>query len=157
MSNFSNDKTNNSAEASAADIRLAAMNLLARREHSLQELRQKLSRRFADSPFLETSMERLTQENLQSNARFAYSYAQSRSDKGYGPVRICHELGQRGLSDTEVSEAMSELEMNWREAAAGVLKKKFGTAPATDLKDKARRMRFLQYRGFSSEHYHHLI
>lgn len=157
MSNFSSDKGNDSAEASAADIRLAAMNLLARREHSLQELRQKLSRRFADSPFLETSMARLTQENLQSNARFAYSYAQSRSDRGYGPIRIRHELGQRGLSDTEISDAMSALEMNWHEAAAGVLLKKFGTAPANDLKDKARRIRFLQYRGFSPDHYHHII
>jgi regulatory protein len=35
--------------------------------------------------------------------------------------------------------------------------KKFGAPGPVDLKEKARRARFMQYRGFSSDHYQHLL
>jgi regulatory protein len=37
------------------------------------------------------------------------------------------------------------------------MRKKFGAAPATELKDKARRLRFMQYRGFHADHYRHIL
>ncbi|MDE0950137.1 MAG: regulatory protein RecX [Halioglobus sp.] len=147
----------NATEAAAtptpADIRLAAMNLLARREHSVRELRNKLKRRFSDEAVIDEQISRLTLERLQSDARFAESYACQRADKGYGPVRLREELRERGVTEAEVDMALEELEVDWRVLATRVMQKKFGLDAPVDIKEKARRARFMQYRGFAMEHY----
>ena len=140
-----------------AEIRLAAMNLLARREHSVRELRLKLKRRFSDEAMVQEQLQRLTDERLQSDARCAESYLRQRADKGYGPVRIREELRERGVAEGDVLAALELLDIDWRTLAAQVLERKFGSASPADLKDKARQLRFLQYRGFSSDHYYRLL
>ena len=140
-----------------ADIRLAAMNLLARREHSQRELRQKLRRRFPDEQLLEAELQRLAQEGLQCDERFAESFARQRAGRGSGPLRVRQEMRVKGLSDTDITRAFELAELDWFSLAAEVFQKKFGAAPASDMKEKARRARFMQYRGFSSDHYHYLI
>ena len=140
-----------------ADIRRAAMDLLARREHSLRELRDKLKRRFPDPELLMQELERLRDEHLQSDTRFAESFARQRLLRGQGPLRIRQEMRQRGLSDAEISAALEALDVDWFELAAEVLEKKFGGLPAEDLKERARRGRFMQYRGFSLEHFQDLL
>jgi regulatory protein len=151
-----------SAEASAehltnpADVRLAAMNLLARREHSRSELCNKLSRRFTDVAMVDEQLSQLATEGLQSDVRFAESYARQRASRGYGPVRLREEMRERGVSENDFATAMEELAIDWRAVAAQVMLKKFGAQDAADLKDKARRIRFMQYRGFTAEHYRRL-
>lgn len=140
-----------------ADIRLAAMNLLARREHSLRELRNKLQRRFPDESMIDEQLSRLVEERLQSDMRFAESYARQRTSRGYGPVRVREELRERGVSESEVQLALDEMEVDWCELAAVVIQKKFGAAEPRDIKEKARRARFMQYRGFQSDHYRQLL
>ena len=54
-----------------ADVRLAAMNLLARREHSRYELRNKLKRRYPDEVVIDEQLDRLVDERLLCDARFA--------------------------------------------------------------------------------------
>ena len=149
--------SDNDKPINPADIRRAAMDLLARREHSLRELRDKLKRRFPDDDLLIQELERLRDEHLQSDERFAQSFARQRVLRGQGPLRIRQEMRQRGLSDSEIALAMESLEVDWFELAAEVLEKKFGGIPADDMKDKARRMRFMQYRGFSMEHFQDLL
>jgi len=140
-----------------ADVRLAAMNLLARREHSLHELRQKLRRRFPDESVVASELARLQDENLQSDQRYAESYLRQRSARGYGPQRVRREMRDRGLSDEQIADAFAAIEVDWYELAARVMRKKFGAAPATERKEKARRLRFMQYRGFHADHYQHLV
>lgn len=146
-----------SAEINPADIRLAAMNFLARREHSVQELRKKMMRRFAEESMVDKQIARLTGEGLQSNTRFAESYARQRSSRGYGPVRLREELRERGVSESDVDLAIKELAIDWCALAAEALNKKFGALAPSDLKEKARRVRFLQYRGFATDHYRQLF
>lgn len=138
------------------DIRVAAMNLLARREHSLDELRSKLCRRFADADLVEDQLQQLRAENLQSDERFAESFARQRANRGYGPGRVRQEMRQRGLSDAAISTALDTLDMDWFALAETVWRKKFN-APASDLKNLAKQQRFMQYRGFSAEYYEHLV
>ena len=157
----------NCAAINPADVRLAAMNLLARREHSLRELRQKLRRRFSDGPLLEAELQRLADENLQSDQRFADSFARQRAGRGYGPQRVRQEMRDRGLSDADIAVAFERNELDWFALAEEVFRKKFDApaAPGTqqsslqpsDLKEKARRARFMQYRGFSTDHFRHLL
>lgn len=144
------------SEASAADIRLAAMNLLARREHSRTELHRKLCRRFDDMRLLDTELQRLSDENLQSDLRCAESTIRARAGKGYGPLRIRQEMREKGIPDSLIDHALATVEVDWWARAEAVWRKKFGMRCKMDLKEKARRVRFMEYRGFSVEHYQHL-
>jgi len=136
--------------ANPADVRRAAMDLLARREHSLQELRQKLSRRFSDAELVNQQLMLLAEENLQSDVRFAESFARLRVSRGQGPVRIRQELRLRGLSNMVVDAALETLEVDWLELARTVHRRKFN-GPAEDHRQRARHYRFLLQRGFDSD------
>ena len=140
-----------------AVIRFAAMNLLARREHTVKELIQKLGRRFPDTPLLQSEVQRLTDENLQSDERFAENYVSYRSGLGFGLMHIRQDMRQRGLTDFEISLALERVGVDWRTIAEGVYYKKFGELAAVDIKEKAKRARFMQYRGFSTDEYQHLF
>ena len=144
-------------DVSPADMRMAAMNLLARREHSLGELRQKLRRRFDNVAMLETQLQKLVEENLQSDDRFAESFARQRAGRGYGPARVRQEMREKNLSDLAIARAFESAELDWPALAEMVFRKKFGEPGPVELKEKARRMRFMQYRGFSADQYEHLL
>lgn len=147
----------NTVESNPADIRLAAMNLLARREHSVRQLRIKLQRRFPGDERIDEQLSRLTAEHLQCDVRFAASYTRQRISRGYGPVRLREELRERGVAEADSTAAMEELEIDWYALAAEVMHKKFGALAPRDIKEKARRARFMQYRGFATEHYQQLL
>ncbi len=146
---------NSMNEKSEAEVYAKAVELLARREHSAQELARKLRTRGCDQVVVETVLERLEAERLQSDARYTEVYLRQRSEKGYGPQRIRAELQERGVDERLINEAMrraeDEDEVDWFERAATVYARKFGGRPVEDLKDRAKRQRFLQYRGFSHE------
>ncbi len=135
------------------DIRLQAMNLLARREHLRSELAVKLRKRFGSDAesMIDAVLDELGAEQLLSDERFMESYIRQRVGKGYGPDRIRQELRQKGVDSALLELAMDSAEVDWVERAAEVRLKKFGATPPTDFKDKARQLRFLNYRGFGGE------
>ena len=150
--------TGSSEEAiNPADIRVRAMNLLARREHSQRELREKLAARFSAPELIDEVLATLAEENLQSDQRFAESFVRQRVSQGYGPMRLRQESRQRGLSQSDLEVALVSVAPNWFDLAEACYRKKFGEVSAEDLQDKARRVRFMTYRGFSRDHYEHLI
>ncbi len=132
-----------------------AVGLLARREHSARELAGKLQSRGFDAVAIETALARLQAERLQSDERFAEVYLRQRSQKGYGPQRITAEMRERGIEDHLISsqfrQAEEEGEVDWFELAEAAYRKKFGERPIEDMKDRAKRQRFMQYRGFTHE------
>jgi len=128
------------------------MDFLARREYGQTELIRKLADKGFERDVAEQAILELTQEGLQSDQRFAEAFVQSRINQGKGPVRIRLDLGQRGLSDSTIEIAIEEADPDWRALAREQRHKKFGTSAPADFKDKARQMRFLQYRGFEQDH-----
>jgi regulatory protein len=133
------------------DLRLAAMDLLARREHLQRELQRKLRKRFADHTLIDDIIRQLAEEGLQSDERFCESYVNQRSSKGYGPERIRMELRQKGAPADLAALALDGLEVDWLELARGTRSKKFGDALPVEFREKSRQLRFLQYRGFSGD------
>ena len=129
-----------------------AMNWLARREHSLAELHVKLAAKDYSPPEIEAAVAGLAADGLVSDERFAEAFVASRVRKGQGPVRIRMELKQRGISAELISESVDAAGPDWGRLAADVRERKFGASLPDDFKAKARQMRFLEYRGFSSEH-----
>ena len=146
-----------SAECTPADIRRSAMDLLARREHSRRELEQKLAKRFQQPVMVQEQLDRLAAENLQSDSRYAESFLRQRMDRGYGPVRLEQEMRQKGIGGDEIQSALSTLDADWYALAEQVWQRKFGDEPASDIRERARRDRFMRYRGFDGDHYRHLM
>lgn len=127
------------------------MDLLARREHSYQELQRKLCVRFADVELVRTELDRLRDERLQSDERFAEAFLHSRAQRLYGPLRIRLELRERGVAEPIIVKVMQDSEIDWQGNLQMLVRSKFGRAAPADLKEKAKRLRFLQYRGFVGE------
>lgn len=138
-------------------IKTACLYYLARREHSLQELVQKVSiKGFAKSAIMPI-LEELTEQGLQSNARFAESYARSRVHKGFGPLHIQAELQQRGAGDCYFEMAVEDIADSWHNLLEQVYCKKYGTEDCPDSKEKFRRSQFLRQRGFPAGMIQHLF
>jgi regulatory protein len=129
-------------------IEMTAIKLLAAREHSVHELRNKLVSRYPDRALTERVLADLQRRSLLSDERFTEQYIGMRTRKGYGPLRIRAELAEKGI-DSELIEAW--LDGNPREWAARmreVALQRFGDNLAEDRKEQAKRARFLSYRGF---------
>lgn len=137
--------------ASPLEARKKAMDFLARREYGQVELIRKLSDKGFQRDIAEQAVLRLAEEGLQSDTRFAESFVQSRINQGKGPVRIRLDLKERGVSDAAVEIALEEAGADWRGMARSICRKKFGAAEPADFREKARQMRFLQYRGFEPD------
>ncbi len=138
-------------EYSPADIEVRAVGLLARREHSRLELIRKLRQRgFAEHDLLPV-LDALAAANLQSDERYAESYARSRAERGFGPLRIRAELQERGIDGNGIESALAALEQDWSEQARTAREKRFGAEPPQDIQQRMRQTRFLQQRGFSHD------
>ena len=138
-------------------MRVTAMNLLARREHSTQELRDKLLARGFEDDVITPALQTLSREGLLSDERFTESFIHSRVDRGSGPLKIRAELRQRGVADELITAWLDERDQVWLERAEAVRCKKFGSALPVEYKEKARQARFLQYRGFTPEQTRRLL
>jgi len=136
-------------ELGPAECRAKAIELLARREHSVRELSLKLQQRDFNSALIDEVLGVLQNERLLSDERFAEEYIRARSNKGIGPLRLRQELAERGVS-SELSDCFLD-DGDWPQRVVDVRVKKFGSVLPTDFKDRAKQTRFLQYRGFTAE------
>ena len=144
------------------ELRLAGMDLLARREHGSAELKTKLTKRFrkrdCEPDLVEQVIQQLTDEGLLSDERFAASRVRQLAGRGYGPSRIRNDLRQQRVEHL-ISDTMEEAfdsEVDWEMEAAAVYEKKYGGAPIEGdwdarQRERGRRIRFMQYRGFGAE------
>jgi len=134
-----------------AAVRHAALDLLALREHSRRELARKLDSRGYAAAAIEAALDALAGEGLQSEVRFAEQFVHTRMRRGSGPQKIRAELRERGVADDLVADALAAPDDSWLELMRAVREKKFGAGLPGDYRERARQMRFLQQRGFSSD------
>jgi len=126
-----------------------AVRLLSRREHSAFEIRDKLLKRDFDSEEIDRVIIELQQGGWLSDERFAEAYIRMRQLKGFGPVRIAMELNERGVKEHIVDDYLHANDDSWRQTLEQQYRKKYKDKPIDDYSDKAKRIRFLQYRGFA--------
>lgn len=126
-----------------------AVGLLARREHSVRQLNQKLAKRGFDEPAITSAIASCQRLNLQSDTRFAEATCRSRIGRGYGPLMIKQLLQHEGVASDIIERVFEEFnrDIDWVAEVSSVWVKKYRVY---DPEDKARQKQwqFLRYRGF---------
>jgi len=123
--------------------------MLARREHSQHEMLQKLQIKGYEVADIQQTLDEFTAKNWQSDQRFAESYIRSRVHKGFGPVKIQYELRERGVHES--LDCLTDELPDWTEVIRNLHQKKYGEKAPEDMKEKAKRMRFFQQKGFTHD------
>ncbi len=126
-----------------------AVRLLSRREHSAFEIRDKLHKRDFNEGEIEQTIIELQQGGWLSDERFAEAYIRMRQLKGFGPIRISIELNERGVKESIVENYLQADDEGWQQILEQQYLKKYKNKPVEDYNDRAKRIRFLQYRGFA--------
>ncbi len=134
-------------------LRKSAMNYLGRREYSVFELQQKLLSRFdeASDDQVAQVIDRLKDQGLQSDERFADMFVRSRINRGKGPSLIRRELEQQNLSSAITEKALAQNQMDWLEMALRQLQKKYYPKDMAEYAKRAKAMNFLYRRGFDGD------
>jgi regulatory protein len=132
-------------------VRASAVGLLARRDFASGELRRKLtSQGYAEEAVAEAVAE-LLGGGILNDARYAENYVSYHADRGEGPLRIEAELKALDVP-AELIQAALDAGPDWKARAREVRIRRFGLEVPETWPQKAKQGRFLQYRGFSSDH-----
>ena len=134
-----------------------AVKLLSRRDHSALEIRDKLLKRDFDEGEIEQTIIELQQGGWLSDERFAEAYIRMRQQKGFGPIRISIELNERGVKESIVDDYLQADDEGWQQILEQQYLKKYKNKPVEDYNDRAKRIRFLQYRGFSLDAIYRIV
>ena len=130
-------------------LRARALRLLARREHSREELRRKLRGEDAEPDLVEWVLDELQNAGWLSERRLAEQLVGAARAR-YGARHVLRRLREKGVTGEALEQAASSLEAQDLDSARALWRKRFGNAPAT-LPEKAKQARFLAGRGFSAE------
>ena len=130
----------------SAELRKRALQLLARREHTRDELARKLAADDVDPADIELVLKELEARGWLSESRVTEQLVHARKSR-FGMRRIERELRDRGVSEEAVAAALPGLKEDELERARGVWRRKFKRQPA-GATERARQIRFLQGRGF---------
>ena len=145
--------------ASRRDLRIAAMDLLARREHGAREMVRKLQKRFrsrgCSAEQVSEVVDHLVSDGLLSDERYAVSLCRHWINRGYGYNRVQEALRRSGIDESIDTILMRSFEepIDWFENATRVYRKKYKSQAPRDAqedgqKERAKRLRFLVNRGF---------
>jgi regulatory protein len=118
-----------------------ATRALARREHSVRSLRERLHRAGVSPDDAEAVVEELRHAGLVDDGRFAEERARVLAERGKGDAAIHFELERTGVEAAEIERALAGLASERERAAALVARR--GATPAT--------ARLLAGRGFDEE------
>lgn len=131
--------------------------MLARREHSVEEIVRKLAQKGLEEAAIIPVLDEFREAGIQSDARYAEARARALMLKGSGPRKIKADLQQHGVAETLFDNVFNELDADWFELARQVKEKRFGEQYPQEYKDKMKQMQFLSYRGFSQSHINYAV
>ena len=133
------------------DAYYVAVDLLSWREHSRVELIAKLAKKEFTQEQIACAFEKLLKHGLQSDQRYLEDFVRSRLFKGSGPLKIAYELRTRGIDAVTLQDYLNSQQIDWFELAAATYEKKYQSNDEIDARERAKRVRFMQSRGFPSD------
>ena len=129
----------------------AAVTLLARREFCSSELAVRLTARGFEADTVRATLAELVERRYLDDERFVRQFVVVHAERGQGPLRLRRDLATLGLPAALIDSQLASYG-DWGALARRVVARRFGATPPHGWPETARRMRFLQYRGFSNEH-----
>ena len=153
-------------------LRWLAFYYLSRREYGRAELKQKLLDKEQDPDSIDTLLDEFAQKGYQSDYRTTLMLIRESIRKGRGRGHIRQEFYKKNIDmpsnidelidmanteSEEFSEFVDEDEdslvegVDWLKLAVTARTKKYGDHIPTEQKEKAKQLRFLQYRGFNGD------
>ncbi len=130
------------------ELRTKALQYLAKRENSRMQLRSKLIDDGFDKDAVESLLDELAAEGLQSDLRFAQNLMRNRKQGGYGPERISYELKHYGISESIIKSVLDWHSKDWKLQIGTLLERRFPNSAGQFMREKAR---FLENRGYTAE------
>ncbi len=131
----------------------SAAAMLARRDHSCRELREKLRRRGFDGPVARAAVDECLRLGYIDEPGAARRFDESRARRGYGPRYTRRALQKHGYDAALIEEALAPYATEARQAADArrALEKKLrsGRPDRDPRRRKEKLYRFLCNRGFS--------
>lgn len=134
-------------QALAPSLRAHAMRLLARREHSREELRRKLAAKVEAGEDLDAMLDELAAKGWLSDSRYAEHAIRAKARR-YGPLKMAHYLKSRGVDEGSIAAGMRAAGADGAPQLETIWKSRF-REPPRDERERARQVRFLQGRGFA--------
>ncbi len=131
-------------------VRNYAFYLLARRDYSQFELKQKLMSRYAQESFIDELIEELVSAGWVDDARYVESFVRSKSEKCFGPNYIRYELERKGITDDYLNEQLASGDVDWTAQATSLLKKRL-RGKDVNQEILIKQKRYLYQRGFEPE------
>ena len=131
------------------EVREIAVRYLSRREYGIEELRQKLLQRGAESEIAEKVVGDLADSDLVSDRRFTEMYVRMRVNRLFGPMKIRGELRSRKIADVLIDEIMPRGQQTWFDTASQWASKR--CQGDLDYAARAKIYRSLMNRGFTHE------
>ena len=153
-------------------LRWLAFYYLSRREYGKAELKQKLIDKEQDPEKIDALLDEFEEKGYQSDYRTTLMLIRENIRKGRGHGRIRQEFYRKKMAmpsniDELIDMANAESEefsefiedsaenlvdgVDWLKLAVTARTKKYGDDIPIEQKDKARQLRFLQYRGFNTD------
>ena len=148
------DKRGGGSESQAKEY---CLRLLTARNYTSSELGAKLSARGFDPAIVDRVIARLSEVGLVDDRAYAEIFVRTRHDRdSRGRRTIAMELKRKGIAESDVAEAVSQVTDDAeREAAVGLVRKSMrGTSEAADRVERQKQMRralgMLARRGFDA-------
>ena len=139
-------------EKQKAKLKNYVLWLLSRQEYSKTQIEQKLHAKGAEAEFAQQLIAWCEEYGFIDDVRYSESFVRRQINKGFGLMRIKNEAYQKGISGELVQTIVEELEIDWYLQAQSAYNKKFSnTSSSLDFKEKAKRMRYMSYRGFNHD------
>jgi regulatory protein len=128
-------------------LRARAMRLLARREHSREELRRKLAPKAVEGEDLDALLDDLALRGWLCDARYA-EHSIRASARRFGPLKLAQRLRSQGIDDETIAAGFRAAGIDGLSSIERVWGTRFPALPR-DEREKGRQVRFLQGRGFA--------
>lgn len=140
-----------------------ALGMLAARDRSAAELRRKLLQKGVEAAHAEVAVARLVERGIVDDAKYARALVRSKAlGGGASRRRVSQELGRRGVdrgvADEAVAEVWREEEVDQREAAERLARKRLSSLGGLEpLVQRRRLYAFLARRGYDADEIRHAI
>lgn len=139
----------------ARDAYVAGLTLLARRELSEAQVRQRLVRKGHSVEAVDSAIERLTGERALDDARTAEAIARTEvTVRGRGRLRVSQRIQSAGIASATAKRAVEQVyaDLDPDALLAGALDKRLrGRSTIADERERNRLYRYLIGQGFESD------